>query len=63
MCTETKVRPFSINLPEEELAEFRRRVRAARWPERKTVTDQSQGVQLAKIQALVRDSYWGTEYE
>jgi Epoxide hydrolase N terminus len=52
------VRPFRVNVPEEALVDLRRRVAATRWPDRETVTDQSQGVPLAKIQALVR--YWGT---
>ncbi len=52
---------FVINVPEEALVDLRRRVAATRWPDRETVTDQSQGVQLAKIQELVR--YWGTDYD
>jgi pimeloyl-ACP methyl ester carboxylesterase len=55
------VRPFHINVPEEDLDELRRRVLATRWPEQETVTDASQGVQLATTQALAR--YWGTEYD
>lgn len=56
------IRPFRINVPEEALVDpRRRRVVATRWPDRETVTDQSQGVQLAKIQDLVR--YWGTGYD
>ena len=55
------IRPFSINVPEEALVDLRRRIAATRWPERETVTDQSQGVQLATIQKLAR--YWGTEYD
>jgi pimeloyl-ACP methyl ester carboxylesterase len=55
------VRPFHINVPEEDLDELRRRVLATRWPEQETVTDASQGVQLAPTQALAR--YWGTEYD
>jgi pimeloyl-ACP methyl ester carboxylesterase len=55
------VRPFRINVPEAELTELRRRINATRWPERETVTDASQGVQLATIQALAR--YWGTDYD
>jgi pimeloyl-ACP methyl ester carboxylesterase len=54
------VRPFHINVPDAELAELRRRVLATRWPELETVKDQSQGVKLDKIQALVQ--YWGTGY-
>src|SRR5512134_2629074 len=53
------IRPFRINVPEEALLDLRRRVVATRWPERETVTDQSQGVQLAKIQPLIQ--YWGTD--
>ena len=46
------VRPFHVNVPETELAELHRRINATRWPERETVTDASQGVQLETIQAL-----------
>jgi pimeloyl-ACP methyl ester carboxylesterase len=55
------IRPFRIDVPQEELADLRRRILATRWPDRETVADQSQGVQLAKIQALLR--YWGTDYD
>jgi len=54
------IRPFRVNVPEAELTELRRRINATRWPERETVTDASQGVQLATVQALAR--YWGTDY-
>ena len=50
------IRPFHVNVPEAELTELRRRINATKWPERETVTDASQGVQLATIQALAR--YW-----
>ena len=46
------IRPFHVNVPEADLIELRRRVNATRWPEKETVTDQSQGVQLATIQKL-----------
>ena len=55
------IRPFRVNFPDSELVELRRRINATRWPERETVPDQSQGVQLATIQALAR--YWATEYD
>ena len=55
------VRPFRIDVPEEDLDDLRRRIAATRWPEKETVEDQSQGVQLATIQALAR--YWETEYD
>ena len=55
------IRPFHVNFPEAELTELRRRINATKWPERETVTDASQGVQLATIQALAR--YWGTDYD
>src|SRR5207245_9285266 len=55
------IRPFHVNVPEAELTELRRRVNATKWPERETVTDATQGVQLATIQALAR--YWATEYD
>jgi pimeloyl-ACP methyl ester carboxylesterase len=50
-----------LNVPDAELTELRRRVNATRWPERETVTDESQGVQLATMQKLAH--YWGTEYD
>jgi pimeloyl-ACP methyl ester carboxylesterase len=55
------IRPFHVNVPEAELTELRRRINATKWPERETVTDASQGVQLATMQKLVQ--YWGTEYD
>src|SRR5271166_102011 len=55
------VRPFEIGFPEEELADLRRRISATRWPERETVSDDSQGVRLAMMQELAR--YWGTDYD
>ncbi len=55
------VRPFRIEVPEEQLTELRRRVAATRWPSRELVGDRSQGVQLATIQALAR--YWATDYD
>jgi hypothetical protein len=55
------IRPFKINFPEAELAELRRRIHAARWPDRETVTDDSQGVPLAMMQDLAR--YWATDYD
>ena len=57
----TSISPFQVNVPEEELAELRRRINATRWPDRETVTDQTQGVQLATTQALAR--YWATDYD
>jgi len=58
---DTAVRPFQVGFPEAELAELRRRINATRWPERETVTDDSQGVPLATMQELAR--YWGTDYD
>jgi pimeloyl-ACP methyl ester carboxylesterase len=55
------IRPFTVEFPEAELTELRRRVNATRWPDRETVTDNSQGVDLAAMQELV--GYWGTDYE
>jgi pimeloyl-ACP methyl ester carboxylesterase len=55
------IRPFRVNVPEAELTELRRRIKATKWPERETVTDGSQGVQLATIQELAR--CWGTDYD
>jgi pimeloyl-ACP methyl ester carboxylesterase len=55
------IRPFQVEIPEEELAELRRRIRATRWPSEELVVDRSQGVQLATLQELAR--YWTTEYD
>lgn len=55
------IRTFHVDIPEADLVDLRRRIAATRWPERETVADQSQGVQLATLQALVR--YWGTDYD
>ena len=57
----TAIRPFSVNVPEEELSDLKRRITAAKWPDRETVKDQSQGTQLATIQELAH--YWATEYD
>jgi pimeloyl-ACP methyl ester carboxylesterase len=55
------VRPFKVQVPEDAIADLRRRIAATRWPDKETVADQSQGAQLAKLQELAR--YWGTEYD
>jgi pimeloyl-ACP methyl ester carboxylesterase len=61
--TETRpaVRPFRIDVPEEELVDLRRRIAATQWPEKETVADESQGVPLATMQELAR--YWATDYD
>ncbi|MFB9234983.1 epoxide hydrolase family protein [Plantactinospora siamensis] len=55
------IRPFTVDVPEVELEDLRARIAATRWPDRETVTDQSQGVPLATVQALA--SYWQSEYD
>src|ERR1700733_582192 len=55
------IRPFQVGFPEAEVTDLRRRVNATRWPERETVTDDSQGVPLATMQELAR--YWGADYD
>jgi len=57
----TAIRPFQVEFPDSELSELRRRVNATRWPERETVSDESQGVPLALMQQLAR--YWATDYD
>jgi pimeloyl-ACP methyl ester carboxylesterase len=59
--TASEIRPFHVEIPEDELADLRRRILATRWPERETVADQSQGVPLAMTQELAR--YWATDYD
>jgi pimeloyl-ACP methyl ester carboxylesterase len=58
---QTAIRPFRIEVPNEEIDELRRRLQATRWPEKETVSDATQGVQLATTQELVR--YWANEYD
>jgi pimeloyl-ACP methyl ester carboxylesterase len=57
----TAIRPFQVNVPEAELTELRRRIKATVWPDRETVTDATQGVQLATVQLLA--NYWATDYD
>jgi hypothetical protein len=57
----TAIRPFRVSVPDADLADLRRRLLATRWPDKETVSDRSQGVQLEKLQALVH--YWGTGYD
>lgn len=57
----TAIRLFRIKVPETELTDMRNRINATKWPERESVADASQGVQLATIQKLAR--YWGTGYD
>src|SRR5215217_7751543 len=58
---QVEVRPFHIDVPEEDLVDLRRRIEATQWPEKETVEDQSQGPRLATMQALAR--YWAGEYD
>ena len=58
---DTAIRPFQVHVPEAALVELRKRIAETRWPDKETVADQSQGAQLAKLQALVR--YWGKGYD
>jgi pimeloyl-ACP methyl ester carboxylesterase len=55
------IRPFTINIPQEQLDDLRRRVAATRWPDKETVPDHSQGVQLATVQKLAQ--YWATDHD
>jgi pimeloyl-ACP methyl ester carboxylesterase len=58
---ENTIRSFHIDVPEDELAELRRRIAATRWPSKELVPDRSQGVQLGPLQELAR--YWATDYD
>jgi pimeloyl-ACP methyl ester carboxylesterase len=59
--TEVEIQPFQVQVPEDDLISLRRRIEATRFPHKELVGDQSQGVQLATLQALAR--YWATEYD
>jgi pimeloyl-ACP methyl ester carboxylesterase len=58
---DSAIRPYRVNIPEEQLVDLRRRIAATRWPDKETVTDESQGLPLATIQDLAR--YWQTNYD
>jgi hypothetical protein len=58
---QNSIRPFHVNVPEADLTELRRRIRAARWPEQELVGDASQGVQLNTMQKVAQ--YWAEEYD
>ncbi|HMG95637.1 MAG TPA: epoxide hydrolase [Gemmatimonadaceae bacterium] len=58
---DTSIRPFRVNISDEDLADLRQRIKATRWPEKEPVADFSQGVPLATMQKLAR--YWATEYD
>ena len=60
-ATSDAIRPFRVDVPEERLVDLRRRLAATQWPEKETVADETQGVQLATIQQLVR--YWQTSHD
>jgi pimeloyl-ACP methyl ester carboxylesterase len=60
-ATQTEVQPFQVQIPDEKIADLRRRIEAARWPNRELVDDRSQGVQLATLKALA--DYWASEYD
>src|SRR5262245_62195333 len=55
------IRPFRVDIPEEQLVDLRRRIAATRWPDQETVSDRSQGNQLRNLQDIVR--HWGTDYD
>ena len=61
MSSKTDIRPFQVDMPDEAIADLRRRIAATRWPHKELVADRSQGVQLATIQELAR--YWATDYD
>jgi pimeloyl-ACP methyl ester carboxylesterase len=61
MSNEAEIRPFRVDMPDEAIADLRRRIAATRWPSKELVDDRSQGVQLATIQELAR--YWTTDYD
>src|SRR5690349_20166511 len=57
---DSSIRPFRVRVSDAALTDLRRRLQATRWPDKETVPDQTQGAQLARLQALVQ--YWGTGY-
>ena len=61
VSSDESIRPFSVHIPQEKLADLKRRVLATQWPDKETVADQSQGVQLSTMKALA--DYWTTKYD
>ena len=61
VATPEAIRPFRASIPDAEIADMRRRIKATRWPDKEPVDNDSQGAQLARLQELVR--YWGTNYD
>jgi pimeloyl-ACP methyl ester carboxylesterase len=61
MANETEIRPFRVDMPDEAIADLKRRIAENRWPTRELVADRSQGVQLATLQELAR--YWTSDYD
>jgi pimeloyl-ACP methyl ester carboxylesterase len=58
---DTALRPFQVHVPDAALVDLRRRIAETRWPDKETVADRSQGIQLGKLQELIR--YWGGDYD
>src|SRR5436190_7337332 len=61
IAKDESIRPFHVNISDEALSDLRRRIAATRWPDKETVADASQGVQLATMQKLTQ--YWATDYD
>jgi pimeloyl-ACP methyl ester carboxylesterase len=59
--TTTEIRPFQVEVAQEDLDDLRRRIAETRWPRRELVADRSQGVQLATVKALAK--YWANDYD
>ena len=59
--TDESIRPFHVHIPDADIMDLRKRLMATRWPDKETVADQSQGVQLSRLKELVK--YWGTSYD
>jgi pimeloyl-ACP methyl ester carboxylesterase len=60
-AADDSIRPFKVNIAQSQLDDLRRRIAETRWPDKETVKDQSQGIQLQQVQDLVR--YWGNDYD
>ena len=61
LAQDQSIRPFNVNVPQSALDDLRRRINATRWPDKETVADRSQGMQLTEMQELMR--YWGSSYD
>lgn len=58
---DARIRPFTVHVPQAEIADLRRRIAATKWPSQELVADATQGVQLATMRELAR--HWHANHD